>query len=131
MENINHSYRINKIDHFSNLQDDVRQFLFEVTGHKYSFAETTHRIWGLKPKTFGKNEDEIIEFESEDEATQRLEEGHFYQLSPDTLDDGFIYWYRRERMYNQSFATKEMCVAYFLKFFIIWKNLGEPGKQTR
>jgi hypothetical protein len=125
-----HSYHINKIDHFSDLQEEVRQFLLEVTGERYSFATNVSRIWGRKVKKFGKNEDEILELEDEDSAVSRVEHGTFFQLMPDRTDDGFFNWYCRERMYNQYFTTKEMCVAYFLKFWIIWKSVGEPGKKA-
>lgn len=125
---INHSWRINKIDSFRELQDDVREYLREVTNCSYSFAVTSKRIWGRKPIKFGKNEDEILEFEDEDSAYKRIEDGQFYQLMPDGLDEGFFNWYCRERMYNQFFTTKEMCVASFLKFYIIWISLGKPKR---
>lgn len=127
---MNHSWRINKIDEFSDLQDDVRQFLKEVTGHDYSFAVGSHRIWDRKVVKFGKNEDEVLEFEDEDSAYERIEEGTFYQLMPDGADDGFFEWYVSERMYNQFFKSKEMCVAYFLKFWIIWTSLDKPSYKT-
>lgn len=124
MKQYHHSRRINRVEEFSDLQDDVRNFLKEVTGFDYSFAVTSSRVWGRRVKKFGKNEDEILEYEAI--AAEDVQEGTFYQLMPDGLDNGFFNWYCYEREDYQLFKSKEMCVAYFLKFWMIWNALGHP-----
>jgi hypothetical protein len=121
-----YSRNVNKIEEFSDLQDDVRQFVGEVTKHQYSFAVASSRIWGQRIKRFGKNEDEILQYEEID-SEKDVQHGTFYQLMPDGIDDGFFDWYCEKRQDYQFFISKEMCVAYFLKFWILWKNIGKRG----
>ena len=124
MKEVHHSRHLNKVEEFSDLQDDVRDFLKEVTHYKYSFAVASSRVWGRRVKQFGKNEDEVLEYEEIERKD--VQQGRFYQLMPDGLDDGFFNWYCYEREDYQFFKSKELCVAYFLKFWIIWTSLGRP-----
>lgn len=49
-----------------------------------------------------------------------------YQLMPQNTDQGFFHWYTRRMPNNQFFKTKEMCVLYFVLYWIEWDRKGRP-----
>lgn len=49
----------------------------------------------------------------------------FYQLMPNTIDDGFFDWYCYVQPNNQFFRTKEMCILYFIKYWTEWSRKGK------
>lgn len=101
------------IESFDN-EEDVTPFLKDVTGYTYEFAVGTVRVWGhLENK--------------EDADTKRGQ--LFYQIMPDGLDDGFFDWYCYLREHYQFFDSKEMAVAYFLRYWIIWNKKGKPTAE--
>lgn len=90
-------------------EQNVREYLHFFTNHSYSFATASDRIW------------------SDDENVENMVDDHpFYQLMPDTIDDGFFDWYCYVRPNNQFFRTKEMCILYFIKYWTEWKRKGKP-----
>jgi|AntAceMinimDraft_14_1070370.scaffolds.fasta_scaffold01232_11 hypothetical protein len=88
--------------------EDVSKYLHFITNNYYSFAAGAVRKWGNVEKV------------------ERSDELPFYQLMPDNLDDGFFNWYCVERPYNQFFKTKEMCIIYFVKYWLEWNRMGKP-----
>ncbi len=93
---------------FENFENhkDVTEYLYFITKNQYSFAVGSHRIWG--------NPDQVFEAPPSKP---------FYQLMPDTLDDGFFDWYCEVRPNHQFFKSKEMCVIYFVRYWIEWSRL--------
>lgn len=98
------------IESFEN-EEDVTTFLKDVTGNNYELAVSTVRAWG-----------HLENREYVDPKSGQL----FYQIMPETLDDGFFSWYCFVRMSYQFFKSKEMAVAYFLRYWIIWDKKGKP-----
>ena len=91
-------------------KQDLNYFLSFFTSYSYVFAETSDRVW------------------SDTEKEEHMNGGSsFYQLMPDKSDDGFFDWYCFTRPNNQFFKTKEMCVLYFVKYYIEWSQKGKPN----
>ncbi|WP_461054173.1 hypothetical protein [Spirosoma arcticum] len=88
---------------FEELTDErqVLMYLGLITGHKYVIATGSGRKWG-----------------SED---SRVEHGTFYQIMPDSDDDGFFDWYCEHRMHNQFFKSIDTAVLHFVFYHHIWK----------
>ncbi len=120
---LNHLAGFNEIESFQNSRS-AANFLREVTGHNYVFAVASSQAWGLLP-TIEEEEEETEQYE-EKQPRPNVRNVTCYQLMPDTVDDGFFDWYCYERDYYQFFQSREMCAAYFLKFWIIWDKLGRP-----
>ncbi|HRI20943.1 MAG TPA: hypothetical protein PLA68_08305 [Panacibacter sp.] len=55
-----------EVDFFKD-DDDFTNYLSDITGYDYSFAVSSNRTWGNKE-----------------------EKGSFFQLMPDSIDDGFF-----------------------------------------
>ncbi len=120
---------INTIREFSDDTHEVGRFLHEITKYPYSFVVATKNIWGFKSQP---ENEELVDENLVDEPDGELvnpvpEAGTFYQLIPDTVDDGFFNWYSQERSGYQFHNTREMAVVYFLKYWIIWNSKGKPG----
>lgn len=100
---------------FENFDDEknVSSYLNFFTNHFYSFAVSSERVWST----------EEIEHIKDNEP--------FYQLMPDSLDDGFFDWYCYMRPNNQFFKSKEMCVLYFVYYWTDWKRKGKPNWATK
>jgi hypothetical protein len=92
---------------------NVRQYLHFFTNHFYSFAVASSRVW---------TDLENVEYTDYDQP--------FYQLMPDTIDDGYFYWYCHIRPNNQFLKTKEMCILYFIKYWMEWIRQGKPDWET-
>jgi hypothetical protein len=82
---------------------DVTIYLLEITGFPYSFAQASSRKWGSE--------------EAE------IEHGDFYQLMPDSLDDGFFDWYCETSPYMQFYTTWEECTLIFVYQWMKWREL--------
>ncbi|MES2730969.1 MAG: hypothetical protein V4714_04445 [Bacteroidota bacterium] len=102
---------INKFEEIVNVDKDVEKFEDEqqvtpylrlVTGLRYCLATSNHRKWGL--------------------ATNPVEEGSFYQIIPDKMDDGFFDWYCNNRPYHQFYKTAEMALLHFVFYWHVWKK---------
>jgi hypothetical protein len=91
------------------IENNTKEYLYFFTGQKYCFAESSSRVW---------TNSEIVE--------QMECNKPFYQLMPETLDDGFFDWYCFNRPDNQFFKTREMCVLYFIKYWTDWVRIGKP-----
>lgn len=104
---------------FENFENDrdLREYLFFFTGHLYSFAESSLRIWGKGGEVEGSKYDPA--------------KSTFYQLMPDEIDDGFFNYYVSIRPDNQFFKTKEMCVIHFVRFWTDWSRKGKPSFDTQ
>jgi hypothetical protein len=50
----------------------------------------------------------------------------FYQLMPDTMDDGFFDWYCHHRDDQQFFASSETCALHFIYYWMQWNKMGKP-----
>jgi hypothetical protein len=99
-------------ENFENNQNAI-QYIHFFTNQFYSFAVASERVW------------------SEIENVEHMATGlPFYQLMPDTIDDGFFDWYCYVRPNNQFFKTKEMCVLYFIKYWTEWSRNGKPDWQA-
>ncbi len=85
-------------DFFKN-EDDYTNYLLDITGYEYLFAVASVRMWGNKE-----------------------ERGTFYQLMPDSLDDGFFDWYCDKCPYYQFFKLKTEATLRFIKYWLEWKN---------
>jgi hypothetical protein len=81
--------------------EDLTNYVLEITGQQYEFAEASSRRWGRMSK---------------------LEHGTFYQLIPDTGDDGFFDWYYVRKPDHQFFKMREECVMRFIKYWVEWKK---------
>jgi hypothetical protein len=92
---------------FNNDQDAI-DYLHFATGNRYVFAVSNSRIW------------------SDRKRSQPATENPFYQIMPVTEDDGFFDWYCSSRPDNQFFLTKEMCVLYFIRYWLQWCRTGKP-----
>lgn len=101
-----------KFEDFEN-QKNVLIYTKLITGHAYSFAITSARMWG----------------KSDVEHTNIAEEP-FYQLMPHHLDDGFFDWYCYVREYYQFFKTKEMCIIHFVFYWDLWNKNGRQDWQA-
>ena len=97
----------NNPEKFEN-ENQVTPYLRLITGFRYCPAKVSFRRWGST--------------ESEPE------EGQFYQIVPDRVDNGFFDWYCGNRPYHQHFRTVEMAVLYFVFYWHIWKK--EKGSAT-
>lgn len=95
-------------ENFDNEQN-VRQYLQFFTNNLYSFAIASERVWT-----------------DTDNVEHMVAEKHFYQLMPDTIDNGFFEWYCYVRPNNQFFKTKEMCILYFIRYWTEWTTKGKP-----
>ena len=83
-------------------ESQVTPYLRLVTGFRYCLEKISHRKWG--------------------DADQPSEEGNFYQIVPDRVDNGFFDWYCDNRPYHQAFRTVEMAVLYFVFYWHIWQK---------
>ncbi len=94
--------KISEIMTFEEIDDSkqVMLCLGIITGHKYIVATASSRMWGKKSKVV---------------------QGIFYQIMPDTMDDGFFDWYCDMRSHHQFFKTVEVAVIHFTVFWHIWK----------
>lgn len=77
-------------------------YLRLVTGCRYGVETSAHRRWG--------NE------------TSSQEEGKFYQIIPDRVDDGFFDWYCDYRPFHQFFRTVEMALIHFVFYWHVWMD---------
>ncbi|SFD91998.1 hypothetical protein [Spirosoma endophyticum] len=78
----------------------VEFYLFTITGYLYDVAQAAARKWG-------------------DEASL-VEHGIFYQITPNTDDDGFFTWYCEVRPYHQFFKTVDSAVLHFVFYWTLW-----------
>jgi len=85
-------------------EKEARNYLKLMTGCNYVFAQGAHRKWG-------KSKDAELESKSP-----------YFQIMPDTLDDGFFDWYVSERSGFQFFEIRETCIVHFLHYRNIWLN---------
>ncbi|OIN59808.1 hypothetical protein [Arsenicibacter rosenii] len=94
---------INSFMTFESFDTDVElgMYLFSITSQKYTIAQASERTWG-----------------------QVRENGLFYQIMPEGLDNGFFDWYISERPDHQFFRTVEMAVLYFIFYWNIWNSLN-------
>lgn len=77
-------------------------YLRLVTGCRYGVETSAHRRWG--------------------NASSPQEEGKFYQIIPDRVDDGFFDWYCDFRPFHQFFRTVEMALIHFVFFWHVWRD---------
>lgn len=86
-------------------EKEARKYLKLFTGCDYVFAQGAHRKWGKSDK---------VQLESK---------SPYYQIMPDTFDDGFFDWYVSERSGRQFFELRETCIIHFLNYRKIWLSL--------
>ena len=84
---------------FFKTDDDYSNYLFAITNYEYEFAESSVRVWNL-----------------------RQENGHFFQIMPVRIDDGFFNWYVQKCPHQQFFKYKAEAVLRFLKYWLEWKE---------
>lgn len=89
-------------------ENQVTPYLRMVTGYRYGLEISLHRKWGS--------------------AGSVQEQGKFYQIIPDRVDDGFFDWYCDNRPYQQFFRTMEMAVLHFVFYRHVWKESGRSGE---
>jgi hypothetical protein len=100
--------QILKIDDVNERFEDENQvvpYLRMLTDYRYTVEITTHRRWG-----------------SEDSA---LQEGRFYQIVPDRVDNGYFDWYCDNRPDHQHFKTVEMALLHFVFYWHVWMKEGK------
>jgi hypothetical protein len=90
--------------------EDVPEFLMcdyllKETGSHYCFASSTTRS-----------------INNANNIEQKNDGTFFYQIMPDSIDNGFFDWYILEKKHNQFFETKEEAFIQFMKFWNAWKN---------
>src|SRR5256886_7042874 len=83
-------------------ENQVVPYLRIVTSYRYCLVMSSHRKWG-----------------SEDSLP---EEGQFYQIVPDQVDNGFFDWYCDNRPFHQLFRTVEMALLHFVFYWHVWLN---------
>src|ERR1700741_3178319 len=88
-------------DFFKNVED-LNNYVLEITGYHYDFVKGSVRSWSTKSKN---------------------EHGIFYQLIPDTSDDGFFSWYCTRKPNHQFFKSRIECVMRFIKYWVEWKKM--------
>lgn len=84
--------------------------LFNITGQLYSFAVGSAMRWVRNAKV---------------QHSPDHEDGYF-QLMPDTHDDGFFDWYCANRENEQFFEKKEHAALHFIYYWMEWEKLGKP-----
>ena len=86
------------------LEDETQAtpYLRMITGYRYGLEVSFHRKWG--------NVDSAVE------------NGKFYQIIPDRVDDGFFDWYCDNRPFHQFFRTIEMALLHFVFYWHVWKK---------
>jgi hypothetical protein len=78
-----------------------------ITKNEYSFSSSSVRIWG------------------HDLAEKETPDTGFYQLMPDSIDDGFFDWYCDVHPYHQFFETKDAALINFIYYWFQWKESNE------
>ena len=88
-------------------ENQVVPYLRIVTSCRYCLSVSLHRQWGNKdsPK----------------------EEGRFFQIVPDQVDDGFFDWYCDNHPFHQFFRTAEMALLHFVFYWHVWKSEKQPA----
>ncbi len=86
-------------------ENEAQKYLKLFTGFDYVFAQGAQRKWG-------KSDEVKLERKSP-----------YYQIMPDTFDDGFFDWYVRERSGRQFFELRETCIIHFLNYRKKWLSL--------
>ncbi len=81
-------------------ENQVIPYLRLLTDYRYNINMSLHRRWGS--------------------TDSLLEEGKFYQIVPDNVDDGFYDWYYENRRCYQFFKTVEMALLYFVFYRRVW-----------
>ncbi|GAB4024075.1 hypothetical protein [Spirosoma koreense] len=95
--------QINKMLSTEELTDrQVEIYLAGLTGYSYTIAQSSQRKWG--------------------DANSKIDEGNFYQITPDVEDDGFFDWYCEVRPYNQFFKTVENALIHFAFYRNLWEK---------
>ncbi|HTE27058.1 hypothetical protein [Flavitalea sp.] len=86
---------------------DYYQYIFEVTGEKWDFAEASNRRY------FGV-----------------VEEGDYYQLMPEWRSGpgNFFDWYCENRPEDQFFVLKSDAVLRFVQYWVKWTALKKDVK---
>ena len=95
--------QILKIDESSERFEDENQvvpYLRLLTDYRYTVELSLHRRWG--------NETSVIE------------EGKFYRIVPDRVDNGFFDWYSDNLPFHQHFKTVEMALLQFVFYWHFW-----------
>lgn len=85
-------------DFFKN-DDDYSNYLFAITNYEYEFAQSSVRAWN-----------------------STHENGHFFQIMPVRMDDGFFNWYVQKCPHQQFFKFKDEAVLRFVKYWLEWKE---------
>ncbi len=88
----------------------IRKYTKALTNSEYVFAVGSNRKWG---------DSNAIETENNGKP--------FYQLMPDSLDEGFFDWYVSARSKYQFFKTEEMCLLHFVFYYDVWVKNGKPS----
>ena len=95
--------QILKFEHHLERFEDENQvvpYLRLLTDYRYTVEIRHHRKWG--------------------DASSAQEEGNFYQIVPDRVDDGFFDWYCDNLPYHQHFKTVEMALLHFVFYWHVW-----------
>lgn len=87
-------------------EDDITRILHTVTGYIYTFATASVMRWGKKGRI-------------EEMDTTTFPDG-FWQLMPDTIDDGFFDWYCEHRVDQQFFASPQTAALHFIYYWMQW-----------
>jgi hypothetical protein len=80
----------------------VTPYLRYLTGCRYRLEQTNYRRWA--------------------DQESPLEEGVFYQILPDQVDNGFYNWYCNNRPYHQLYRTPEMALLQFIFYWHVWQK---------
>jgi hypothetical protein len=90
-------------------ENQVIPYLRLLTDYRYNINMSLHRKWGIEDSP--------------------MEEGKFYQIVPDNVDNGFFDWYYENRRCYQFFKTIEMALLHFVFYFHVWKKDREALKE--
>ena len=90
-------------------ENQVVPYLRLLTDYRYAVEISMHRRWG--------------------QAGGDVEEGRFYQIVPDRVDDGFFDWYSDNRPDHQHFKTVEMALLHFVFYWHLWKREKKEKKK--
>ena len=104
--------QILKFEHHLERFEDENQvvpYLRLLTDYRYTVEISHHRKWG--------------------DVSSPQEEGNFYQIVPDRVDNGFFDWYCDNLPYHQHFKTVEMALLHFVFYWHVWMKEKEAVSQ--
>jgi hypothetical protein len=92
-------------------EGDLERILQDITGYIYVFATASCMRWTER---------------GEIKYTDTEHPEGFFQLMPDTNDEGFFNWYCSVRPEHQFHPTRQGATLHFLYYHHQWKKMDSP-----